>query len=386
MTAPVVATETWTARFVGDVAVPVRVDRHVDAERGEWFCAHAEGWPGVPYKLHRSGNTARYAVERVVAEGLSASRTGEAGCGFEGVSPPVSGPEAAATRWYAQGPEPREGGYARHSVCCGTRAEDLREADDSHVCVAVAWGDTEEDARRVAEQIAEDHNEAERRQREMPARRDVVAGVLAAMAAGVGPGGDAFPRAAATQAAFDEAEARWRQVAVHGTAGLALYDRDGAGSLTLRRMATQEEDDAFICVHQTMAAALLAWRSAAEGARADRDEAERLRSENRRLRDREEHFAALLRVADGGQYRNDWGGAVQRLIEGRDAARAALADAARGGLPRCSHCAERFATKAYVPEPAVTYCDRCASDNTLGDDRWRDLPQAARVRAATGGA
>jgi len=34
----------------------------------------------------------------------------------------------------------------------------------------------------------------------------------------------------------------------------------------------------------------------------------------------------------------------------------------------------------------VTYCDRCASDNTLGDDRWRDLPQAARVRAATGGA
>lgn len=352
----ITSTETWKARFRGGASVPVRVDRHVDAERGEWFYAHASNWPGVPYALHLSGNSARYAVERVVAEGLAAARTDEAGCGFEGISPPGDAPEPPGACWYAQGPEPREAGAARHSVCRGTRAEHLRGDDDSHACVAVAWGDTEEEARRTAERIAEDHGAAARlrevadalgvgyvspsetaprcvaeakRLRGVAAavadvRRDVVAGVLAAMAAGVAAGDDRFPRAAATQAEFDEAVARWEAVAVRCFTGIALYDRDGAGGFTLSRMATQTEDDAFIRVHQTMAAALLAWRSAAEGARAERDEVELLRADVKRLRDREQHFAAALRVADGGRYRNDWGGALSRLLAERDEALAVV--------------------------------------------------------------
>lgn len=354
--AAVTATETWTARFLGGASVPVRVDRHVDAERGEWFCAHAPNWPGVPYALHLSGNTARYAVERIVAEGLAAARTDEAGCGFEGISPPGEAAEPPGTGWYAQGPETREAGYARHSVCRGTRAEHLRGDDDSHVCVAVAWGETEEEARRTAELIAEDHDAAARlrdvadalgveyvspsetaarcaaeaaRLRGVAAsiadvRRDVVAGVIAAMAAGVGAADERFPRAAATQAEFDEAVARWEAAAVHGLAGIALYDRDGGGGFTLRRMATQAEDDAFIRVHQTMAAALLAWRSAAEEARAEQGALAGLRADVKRLRDREEHFAQALRVADGGQYRNDWGGALSRLLAERDVALATV--------------------------------------------------------------
>ncbi len=38
----------------------------------------------------------------------------------------------------------------------------------------------------------------------------------------------------------------------------------------------------------------------------------------KRLREREEHFARALAVADGGQYRNDWPGAIGRLIAERD--------------------------------------------------------------------
>lgn len=41
-------------------------------------------------------------------------------------------------------------------------------------------------------------------------------------------------------------------------------------------------------------------------------------------KDREEHFANALAVCDGGRYRNDWGGALQRLIDERDAARAII--------------------------------------------------------------
>jgi hypothetical protein len=43
-------------------------------------------------------------------------------------------------------------------------------------------------------------------------------------------------------------------------------------------------------------------------------------------RDREKHIAALLKVADGGQYRADWDGAVERLK--REAADEALERAA----------------------------------------------------------
>lgn len=47
-----------------------------------------------------------------------------------------------------------------------------------------------------------------------------------------------------------------------------------------------------------------------------------LRAENARLKAREEHFAKALSVADGGQYRADWGGAIERLIREREEAMA----------------------------------------------------------------
>jgi hypothetical protein len=44
------------------------------------------------------------------------------------------------------------------------------------------------------------------------------------------------------------------------------------------------------------------------------------RGERDRLQEREKHFAKALAVADGGQYRADWDGAIARVIAERDAA------------------------------------------------------------------
>lgn len=49
---------------------------------------------------------------------------------------------------------------------------------------------------------------------------------------------------------------------------------------------------------------------------AERDDALR---ELRRMAQREEHFASVLRVADGGQYRNDWDGSIRRVLRERRA-------------------------------------------------------------------
>lgn len=38
-------------------------------------------------------------------------------------------------------------------------------------------------------------------------------------------------------------------------------------------------------------------------------------------KDREQHFAHALGVADGGQYRNDWDAALQRVVDERNALR-----------------------------------------------------------------
>lgn len=54
----------------------------------------------------------------------------------------------------------------------------------------------------------------------------------------------------------------------------------------------------------------------------ERDEA---RADAERYRQREQHFADALKVADGGQYRADWNGAIQRVLNERDAARAEVA-------------------------------------------------------------
>lgn len=99
---------------------------------------------------------------------------------------------------------------------------------------------------------------------------------------------------------------------------------------------------------------------------------ESLRSELKRMREREGHFSALLRVADGGRYRNDWGGALERLLAERDGAMAALADAASGPVT-CGECA-CLATRQRGRELA---CDAHAA----GGD-WLDLRHAASIRAA----
>lgn len=50
---------------------------------------------------------------------------------------------------------------------------------------------------------------------------------------------------------------------------------------------------------------------------AERDEAI---AERDRLREREAHFAKVLGVGDGGQYRNDWDSRIEALIAERDLA------------------------------------------------------------------
>jgi hypothetical protein len=65
-----------------------------------------------------------------------------------------------------------------------------------------------------------------------------------------------------------------------------------------------------------------------------------LEAQNTRYREREEHFASVLRVTDGGQYRADWDSAIARVVAERDAARAdadasrALVQAMADALPK----------------------------------------------------
>jgi hypothetical protein len=47
---------------------------------------------------------------------------------------------------------------------------------------------------------------------------------------------------------------------------------------------------------------------------------------------REDHFAKALSVADGGQYRNDWDGAIQNILDERNALRVVVDLMARGDL------------------------------------------------------
>ena len=56
-----------------------------------------------------------------------------------------------------------------------------------------------------------------------------------------------------------------------------------------------------------------------EEARGERDEA---RAEAQTLREREDHYAKVLNVCDGGQYRNDWDAPIARTVKVRDEARA----------------------------------------------------------------
>ena len=70
-----------------------------------------------------------------------------------------------------------------------------------------------------------------------------------------------------------------------------------------------------------------AFREAAARIEALEARAEEAEAERDVLRDREKHFASVLSVADGGQYRNDWDAAIRRVVAERDALREALVKA-----------------------------------------------------------
>lgn len=88
-------TTTGLVRFVDGTSVLVTIHHHRN-ERGDYYVAHAP-WPGLDYELHLSGNTARFAIERLVATGIS-NAASEAGCGVREVYMPGDVPLAEVTR------------------------------------------------------------------------------------------------------------------------------------------------------------------------------------------------------------------------------------------------------------------------------------------------
>lgn len=118
------------------------------------------------------------------------------------------------------------------------------------------------------------------------------------------------------------------------------------------------------------------WRERALDARRDAD----------RLREREEHFARVLAVADGGQYRADWPGAIGRLLAELAAARSLLADVAHGKLVRCASCQSKPALRVAAVDATHGICDGCFDDETrkgwIDGRGWVELPCANTLRAA----
>jgi len=78
-------------------------------------------------------------------------------------------------------------------------------------------------------------------------------------------------------------------------------------------------------------------------------EVERLRAEVAFLKGREEHFARALSVTDGGRYRADWPGAMERCIRDRDDAQAAHARLVRAIADR------KGALESVTPERVRAY-------------------------------
>lgn len=110
-------------------------------------------------------------------------------------------------------------------------------------------------------------------------------------------------------------------------------------------------------------------RAVAEFA-ATKDERDALRLERDRLLEREAYFAAALKVADSGQYRADWPGAIGRLIAERDALCAVLR-----ALRPCRECRGLATVRG---DDGKVYCDACSAD--FPNNRT-DLDHAAAIRA-----
>ncbi len=133
-------------------------------------------------------------------------------------------------------------------------------------------------------------------------------GLLDAMVKSLGiAAGDWCPKAARTDEELRVAFDRWKTVGVHGITGLALYHRGPDGAFVFDRFATQEEDDAFIRVHQTSLASLMVWRAAAESAA----EAQRERDEAIAAARREGAEAMREACAKAAEHERTWDIAVR---------------------------------------------------------------------------
>lgn len=118
-----------------------------------------------------------------------------------------------------------------------------------------------------------------------------------------------------------------------------------------------------------------AWAKAVQGEAAE--DAWSLKARVEFLEEREKHIAAVLDVADGGQYRNDWDGAVERLkCDARNAALEEAASAIWDGT--CARCREPIAWDPHGGEDGQGewyHADNLSPCNPLP----RGFPQAAET-------
>jgi len=79
-----------------------------------------------------------------------------------------------------------------------------------------------------------------------------------------------------------------------------------------------------------------------------------LKGEVDRYKEREAYFARVLRVADGGQYRADWDGAIENVLRDRDEAKATVEKHRTMLAWQCDILADerraRFATEARLAD------------------------------------
>ena len=122
----------------------------------------------------------------------------------------------------------------------------------------------------------------------------------------------------------------------------------------------------------------------AESDLAEKDaEVAALRAEVARYKEREEHYAKALKVADGGQYRADWDDAIANVLASRDAAlRAEVVELRALEMNHEGACvrlkAERDALAARLRE-AVGVVRRCEWD-IVGPDDPGMCPVCANTR------
>ena len=139
---------------------------------------------------------------------------------------------------------------------------------------------------------------------------------------------------------------------------------------------TPAEAQAMLAQHEARRAT---WRQTAErdgGFRPDAEVLANMRHEARMARGIvAAHTARVAAEAEADGLRRD----LAAVSADRDLYRAALADAARGELPRCDECPQ--AATLYA---ATTAGEHYRCDAHAGGDSWEALPHAAALRAAMG--